>query len=64
MTDKSIEQRLRRKATRQGLRLQKSRSTGGYMLSDSMTNGAELGAWPIAFSASLEEVAAYLSEEV
>ncbi|MDX8517955.1 hypothetical protein [Mesorhizobium dulcispinae] len=60
---KTVENRLRREASRQGMRLQKSRTTGGYMLVDGQTNGAVLGAWPSAFSASIEDVEGYLGEE-
>ncbi len=64
------ENRLRRVADRQGLRLLKSRRRdpravdfGGYMLVDAITNGAVLGSGSFSFQADIEEVEAYLTGE-
>jgi hypothetical protein len=61
------ENRLRRAAERQGLVLQKSRRRdpraidfGGYMLVDVVKNFVVMGGSPNAFSASLDDVEAYL----
>jgi hypothetical protein len=64
------EDRVRRRAAAQGLRLAKSRSRtprdpsySGYMLVDAARNFVVLGGHPWAYSADLEDVEAYLSEE-
>ena len=63
------ENRLRRMAERRGFRLQKSRRRdqgaigfGGYMLVDAHKNHAVLGGTSFAYSASLDDVEAYLNE--
>lgn len=63
------ENRIRRKADRQGLRLLKSRRRdedaidfGGYMLVDAQTNAAVLGSGAFAYQASLEDVEAFLTQ--
>jgi hypothetical protein len=68
MSDKVRENRLRRVAERRGMILQKSRRRdpkaidfGGYMLIDAETNGAILGSSPVAYSATLDEVEAWLA---
>lgn len=68
MSDKARENRLRRKAERQGLTLLKSRRRdpdaidfGGFMIVDQDTNGAVFGATPHAYSASIEEVEDWLT---
>jgi hypothetical protein len=67
--EKVLENRLRRVAERRGLRLVKSRRRdpmaidfGGYMLIDLQTNAVILGADPVGFSATLDDVKAYFSE--
>ena len=67
MTDKVRENRLRRIAERRGMALAKSRRRdpkamdfGGYMLTDIATNSVVMGATPIAFSATLDDVEAWL----
>ena len=66
--DKVRENRLRRKADRQGLRLIKSRRRdpdaidfGGYMLADIQTGGAVLGSGHFLYQADLDEVESYLT---
>ncbi len=68
--DKVRENRLRRMAIRQGLRLLKSRRRderavdyGGYMLVDDRNFVVE-GASSFAFSASLDDVEAYLTRPI
>jgi hypothetical protein len=67
--EKTRENRLRRVAERQGLQLAKSRRRdpraidfGGYMLSSSIKNFAVMGDQPFAFSATLDDVEAYLDK--
>lgn len=68
MTDEKVrENRARRVAERRGMTLQKSRRRdpkaidfGGFMLVDTRTNTAVYGSSPFAFSASLEDVEAFL----
>lgn len=67
-TDKVRENRLRRMAERQGLRLEKSRRRdphaldyGGFMLTDPATNGVVMGADPFAYSADLDQVEEWLT---
>ncbi|MBN9053121.1 MAG: hypothetical protein J0H80_04940 [Rhizobiales bacterium] len=62
------ENKLRRMAERQGMILQKSRRRdpraidfGGYMLVDAKTNAVVMGADPNAYSATIEQVEAWLS---
>ena len=61
------ENRLRRMAERQGLRLEKSRRRdpravdyAGYMLIDILTNGVVLGSGAFPYQADLAEVESYL----
>lgn len=69
MTEEKVrENRLRRMAERQGLKVSRSRRRdpraldyGGYMLTDASTNGVVLGGSPIAYSATLDEIEAYLT---
>lgn len=68
MADKARENRARRKAERQGLQLLKSRRRdpdavdfGGYMLIDN-ERGAVFGTDPISYSASLDEIEAWLTK--
>lgn len=68
--EKVLENRLRRVAERRGMKLLKSRRRdpgalgyGGYMLVDVETGGAILGTEPRGFSATLDEVEAYFSEQ-
>jgi len=68
MTEKVLENRLRRMAERQGMQLIKSRRRdpkaidfGGYMLVDIATNAAVIGGSPYAYSASLEDVERHLT---
>jgi len=71
-TQKVRENRLRRKAVRQGLRLEKSRRRdvtaldyGGYQLIDPGTNGLVFGELAgRRFGASLDEIEAWLSDPV
>ena len=60
------EQRLRRAAKRQGLIATKGRKTipypDGWMIVDGWTNTICAGAWPTAYSLSLEEAEAYIYE--
>jgi hypothetical protein len=67
--EKTRENRLRRVAERQGLQLAKSRRRdpratdfGGYMLSSIIKNFAVIGDQPFAFSATLDDVEAYLDK--
>jgi hypothetical protein len=64
------ENRLRRMAARQGRRIEKSRRRdpravdyGGYMVIDNYRNAVELGGNPYAYSATLDDVEAYLTGE-
>lgn len=66
-SDKVRENRLRRMADRQGLRLVKSRRRderavdfGGYMLVDVQTGGAVCGFGPFGYAADLDDIEAYL----
>lgn len=66
--DKIRENRLRRMAQRQGLKVVKSRRRdpraldyGGYMIADESTNGVVMGGYPWAFSASLDDIEDYLT---
>jgi hypothetical protein len=66
--DRKREARLRRIASLQGLRIQKSRQRspelpgyGGYMLVNDR-NYIEMGATSFAYSASLDDVADYLAQ--
>lgn len=68
MSDKVRENRLRRMAERQGLQLLKSRRRdqraidfGGFMLIDPATNSVVMGADPIAFSATVDDVERWLT---
>ena len=71
VSGKARENRLRRMADRQGMRLLKSRSRdpraidyGCYALADLRTNGLVYGISPIGrFDASLDEIEAYLTQE-
>ncbi len=65
--EKVLENRARRMAERQGLRLMKSRRRdpraydfGGYMLVDVATSGVVAGNSPLPFSLSLEDALAWL----
>lgn len=67
--EKVRENRLRRTAQRRGFRLEKSRRRdphaldfGGYMLIDDRANSAIIGMTPVAYSATLDDVEAYLNE--
>lgn len=67
--DKVRENRLRRMAQRQGLRLDKSRRRdpraadyGCYMIVDAATNMAVAGSGPIGPSLGLDDVELYLTE--
>jgi hypothetical protein len=67
-SDKVRENRLRRMAQRQGLRLEKSRlrdwralGYGGYMLIEVYSNWAVYGSYPYAYSATLDEIEAELA---
>jgi hypothetical protein len=67
--DKVRENRLRRMAQRQGLRLEKSRRRdprafdyGGYMLIKDDGNFAVYGSSPMAYSASLDDIEAVLQQ--
>lgn len=67
-TEKVQENRLRRKADRQGLRLEKSRRRdpqaidyGRYRLVDARHNAVAFGAASFDFEATLEEIEDYLS---
>jgi hypothetical protein len=69
ITEKVRENRLRRMAQRQLLRLEKSRRRdpkapdfNGYMLIDDR-NVVVLGAYDFAYSATLDQVEAYLTDE-
>ena len=62
------ENRLRRKAARQGLSLAKSRRRdpdaidyGGYMLVDVQTNAVVMGSGAFAYQASLDDVEEWLT---
>jgi hypothetical protein len=64
------ENRLRRMAARQGLRLEKSRRRdtraidfNGYMLVDVRLNGVVCGGEPFPYSATLDDVEAYLMRD-
>lgn len=66
--EKVKENRLRRMAERQGLRLEKSRRRdphaldyGGYMLVDPTNNGVVMGADAYAYSADLDQVEEWLT---
>jgi hypothetical protein len=68
MTDKTYENRLRRMAQRQGLRIEKSRRRdpravdyGGYMLIEASRNELVLGASHHAYDATLDEIESYLN---
>lgn len=68
--DKVRENRLRRMAERQGVQLKKSRRRdlraldyGGWMIVDTRFNGVVAGGSPNAFSMSLEDVEAWLTDE-
>jgi hypothetical protein len=68
--EKTRENRLRRMAERQGLRLARSRRRdpraidfGGFMLTDVVKNFVVRGGDPFAFSATLDDVEAYLKGE-
>jgi hypothetical protein len=68
--DQVRENRLRRMAQRQGLKMVKSRRRderaldyGGYMLLDVDTGGANVGGVPRPYSASLDEIEGYLTGE-
>jgi len=70
MSEKVLENRLRRKLERMGYRLQKSRSRderaigyGGYMIIDKWTSFVEAGGHPYAYSLSLDDVENFSSEE-
>jgi len=67
--EKVRENRLRRMAQRQGLRLEKSRRRdprafdyGGYMLIDDYHNFTVYGGGPMAYSASLDDIEAVLQQ--
>ena len=67
--DKVRENRLRRMAQRQGLRLEKSRRRdpravdyGGYMLINDDGNFAVYGSSPMAYCASLDDIEAVLQQ--
>lgn len=71
MSDKVRENRLRRMAERQRVIVQKSRTRdpravdfGGFMLIDGDTNTAILGADPYPYSASLDDVEAWLNRPI
>jgi hypothetical protein len=68
--EKVRENRVRRMAKRQGMKLMKSRRRdplaidyGGYMLVGIHTNTVEYGGSPYAFCASLDDVENYLMQE-
>lgn len=68
--EKVRENRLRRKAGRQGLQLLKSRRRdpdamdyGCYALADVSTNGAVFGFGTFGFEASLDDIEAFLSPD-
>ncbi|MBB3770984.1 hypothetical protein FHS55_001579 [Angulomicrobium tetraedrale] len=68
MVDKVRENRLRRKAQRQGLRLEKSRRRdpdaldhGGWMLIDIASNAIVFGSGAAPYRADLDAVEAYLT---
>ena len=70
LAEKVRENRLRRAAGRQGLRLSKSRRRdpraidyGGYMIVDTSTNAVVAGASPIAYNMNLDEVEDFLLGE-
>jgi hypothetical protein len=70
MTTKVEENRIRRMAERQRLRLEKSRRRdprapdfGGFMLIDASTNAVVFGATPFAYSASLDEIEGFLTSD-
>jgi hypothetical protein len=65
-----LENRLRHTATRRGYRLTKSRlrdsraiGFGGYMLVQVDINAAIVGGHPYAYSATLEDIEAFLASE-
>jgi hypothetical protein len=67
--EKVMENRIRRVAQRRGLKVSKSRRRdpkaldfGGYMLVDIASNSVVLGGSPIAYSATIQEIDAYLNE--
>jgi hypothetical protein len=67
--EKVMENRIRRVALRRGMKVVKSRRRdpkaldyGGYMLVDVARNFAILGGSPNAYSATIEEIDAYLNE--
>lgn len=69
--DKKREGRVRCLARREGFRLIKSRARnwnkpcyGRFMLVESMTNLARVGAGRFAFDATIDEAEAYLSDRV
>lgn len=71
MTDKVRENRLRRMAGRQGLKLVKSRRRderavdfGGYMLVDEQTKEAVLGSGFFLYQSDITEVECYLVGEL
>jgi hypothetical protein len=64
------EDRLRRMAQRQGLMLEKSRRRdpnaldfGCYRLIDTNTKGVVFGATPLPYSATLDEIEAWLTDD-
>lgn len=68
--DKVRENRLRRMAARQGLRLEKSRRRdpraldyGGWMIVDLRSNAVVAGGSPIPFRLSLDDVEAWLTDD-
>lgn len=68
--EKVLENKLRRMALRQGLRLEKSRRRdphavdfGGFMLVDVETNALVAGGSPVAYSMSAQEVQAWLASD-
>ena len=69
MSEKVLENRLRRKLERMGYRLQKSRSRdgraigfGGYMIIDKWTSFVEAGGHPYFYSLSLDDVENFANE--
>jgi hypothetical protein len=68
--EKVRENRLRRMAERQGLRLTRSRRRdpraidyGGYMIVDAETNVVMAGGTPVPFFLSLDDVEAWLTDD-
>lgn len=71
MSDKVRENRLRRMAERQRVIIHKSRTRdhraadfGGFMLIDGDSNSAILGADPFPYSASLDDIEAWLTRPI